>query len=78
MISMDPQQIVVEKGIPLPVSVRAAKYPFSTMDIKDSFVMPACMKQLVRSHALAYKRANPGWDYQTKVTEEGIRLWRTA
>jgi hypothetical protein len=70
--------IVVEKDVPMPATVRALKYPFATMEIGDSFLIPNDKKQVVRAHALNFKRANPGWDYRTKTTMQGLRLWRTA
>jgi hypothetical protein len=75
---MDQMVITVEKDVPIPRSMRGAKYPFATLEVGDSFTMPANMKQLLRSHALAYKRANPGWDYKTISIPDGVRLWRVA
>jgi len=72
------EEIVVEKGIPLPTGARAAKYPFASMEVGDSFVVAGSSKQLARSHALNYKKLNPGWNYRTRTTSDGMRIWRVS
>lgn len=71
--------IVLEKGIPLPTgNARVARYPFATMEVGDSFLVSGSSKQLARSHALNYKKLHPGWNYRTRTTSEGMRVWRIS
>jgi hypothetical protein len=76
---MDQEVVAIEKGVPIPTGTRAsARYPFATMEIGDSILVPGTSKQLARSHALNFKKTNPGWDYKTRTTNEGMRIWRIS
>lgn len=68
----------IEKDIPIPTSARAARYPFATMEVGDSILIPSSQKQLARSHALNYKKTHPGWNYKTRTMPEGMRIWRIS
>lgn len=76
--------IAVEKNVPVPTRGGSAQtiYPFTTMEVGDSFVRPADRAAAVRMAAFKYARANKGWAYASTVREENqtmvVRLWRTS
>lgn len=69
--------IVIETNVPIPTGP-VERFPFGTLEIGHSFTRPIADKQLLRTHALAYKKAHPGWNYKTATIPFGIRIWRTA
>lgn len=77
-------KIEIENGVPVPEKYvhsgpgRPRIYPFSTMQVGDSFALPADRANVVRFSASQWKRRHPGWDYTSRVDGGVIRIWRTA
>ena len=63
---------VIDKNIPTPG--KASKYPFSDMEIGDSFLAPAGTERTVRAAAHKYVGAK----FVTRTVREGLRVWRSA
>ena len=73
-------EFVIEKGIPPARRANAAPdYPFSEMDIGDSFIAPPITKRILSNAAGRYKRKHKatGWDFICRTTADGCRIWRT-
>ena len=72
----------IEKGVPLPEHKKRyeKKYPFETMEIGDSFVVPIAPDKspsgLFSSISQAKKRLNI--NLTTARVDGGIRVWRVA
>jgi hypothetical protein len=76
---MEQQEVLIDKDVPIPTGTRASvRYPFATMEVGDSILVPGTAKQLARSHALNFKKTHPGWDYKTRTTNEGMRIWMVS
>lgn len=73
----------MEKDIPIPESANGRKnlYPFSSMDVGDSFAVPfeAVEKSKIRSRVTAsctsYAKA-AGVKFSTRVIGNLLRVWR--
>lgn len=70
----------IDKGVPMPKPAkteRPAKYPFSVMEVGDSFLVEG---KTATAFAAQLQRA--GRDYGRKfalrTVDGGIRVWRTA
>jgi hypothetical protein len=67
--------IKVDKGVPLP-SLRG-NYPYATMAIGDSFLMPGKSLQVAcNSNYRASKKL--GKKFIARNGEDGVRIWRSA
>jgi hypothetical protein len=63
----------IEKNIPMPPT-RIKKYPFSEMEVGDSFLTEKCS---VRASACAFtERIDPEKKFATRKVECGFRVWR--
>ena len=67
--------IVVEKGVPLPVT--RVKYPYETMDLDDSFLVKGKSLQVVcnTNYRIGKKL---GMRFVARKCEDGYRVWRVA
>ena len=68
--------IKIEKGVPVPKHrVKNSKYPFATMDIKDSFFVAGpdllSLRAAVAMQARRLKKV-----FQVDVEGHGARVWR--
>jgi hypothetical protein len=69
-------EYTIEKAVPLPrVAGRQPIYPFGEMEIGDSFV--AAGQPRVRAAAYIFGR-NHNKRFASRVTPDGIRVWRIA
>lgn len=71
----------LEDDVPVPSSGRykTKSYPFSTMEIGQSFLLNQSDAQHARMAAAQYKLRHPGWKYASRQVEQGVvRLWRIA
>ena len=71
----------VDSHIPLPKRAagrHGTKYPFATMHVEQSFLVPGDVKAAtIRSAVGAYAKRYPeGGKFAVRNTEEGIRVWR--
>jgi hypothetical protein len=81
-------EIKVDKGVPVPKRydhTRHTQYPFSSMEIGDSFLLPCEKKDSVNvvsklhyAAKLYRKTKDKDFHYTTKYVkkEEGIRVWK--
>lgn len=72
--------IEVEIGVPLPEKfrTRSSKYPFGTMPVDGSFVVPGDLKNPDQTAAHARKRHKPKL-FKYGIDDKGNRrIWRTA
>ncbi|MDP9196110.1 MAG: hypothetical protein M3O22_04985 [Pseudomonadota bacterium] len=75
-------EFMIEKGIAIPTIVRGRarspeKYPWSQMEVGDSFFTPAgAAKYLNRAAQVAGKRL--GRKFSVRKVEGGQRTWRVA
>lgn len=53
-----------------------AKYPFAEMEIGESFYMPDPQARAAARSAHQYSARNPGYKFNTRKDESGIRIWR--
>jgi hypothetical protein len=65
----------VEKGVPMPVA--ESKYPFSEMEIGDSFAVDWKVHNNARQAAWYYASRNKPWGFKTKRMNGKLRIWRT-
>lgn len=86
--------IEIEKGIPVPPARpagkggRESKYPFESMDVGDSFLVPAniapadgdfsALRRLRLNLMTRCTKAGKRWGrrYTTRMVPEGVRVWR--
>ncbi len=68
----------IEAGIERPEVKGRRTFPFSSMSVDESFLVPLDWAQRARNAAAHFKRTHPGWDYVTKYEVDGLRLWRIA
>ena len=70
----------VDVSIPPPVNHRSGRavYPFKTMPVGASILVPKGMAEKARIAAAVHKSRHPGWDYATRSVDGGIRIWRIA
>ncbi len=53
-----------------------ATFPFATMPVGSSFVVPHTIAVNARGAATMYKRAHPGWDCVTRSVDDGLMIER--
>lgn len=73
--------IAIEKNIPIPAVAQgplASVYPFKQMGVGDSFSVPRDCGQKAKVAASKFKTLNSGWDYQSSIGGDFIRIWRIA
>lgn len=73
--------IKIEKGVPVPTKSwrkeRATKYPFSTMEIGDSFFVAGDKEaRAVQAAASRYIGLHEGVAFTTRRVKGGLRCWR--
>lgn len=73
----------IEKNIPLPTKTSRSIYPFSIMEVGDSFLVSCTNKLELESYRQRisitiwrYVQKNQDKKFQTKTTEKGVRVWR--
>ena len=69
----------IEKDIPLPDRIgsgRARKYPFSRMEVGDSFFAPVAGNRIHSAVSQFSKRT--GMKFTVKKVDGGCRVWRLS
>lgn len=76
----------IDKGIPIPDEPNMApsyRYPFRLMDFGDSFLVEdsksfrgAVSRHKACDNARKFSSRNPGYDFEWRMTADGIRIWR--
>jgi hypothetical protein len=73
--------IEVDRGIPLPARPGGAgavpKYPWRTMDVGDSFLVPAKTPRTF-SAQMTNAAKSTGRKFAARTVDGGCRVWRTA
>lgn len=70
-------KLVIEKGVPVPPrKYRTRVYPFSDMEVGDSFKLDD-RKKSVECAASYYGRRN-GKKFACRKDGDGVRVWRIA
>lgn len=76
------QKVLVEKGVPLPFrGTNVLRYPYDTMEVGDSFALPAGRYAAVSNTAGSYGKKHGRTFAIRKRVEEGahvVRCWRTS
>lgn len=70
----------IEKSVPVPALSTRIHYPFSQLEVGDSFLVPEADKKKaasVRACASSFAKKN-GWKLTCKQSDGGLRVWRTA
>ncbi|HDR9153808.1 DUF7303 family protein [Burkholderia vietnamiensis] len=76
------REFVIEKGLPIPAPTRGRpqRYPFSKLEIGDSFFVEgdpsARLKEL--SNCANYHRRFHGGNFVVRAVDGGVRVWRIA
>lgn len=80
---MNDSKFIIEKNITIPIRKKgggiAAKYPFDSMEVGDSFLVP-CVKEEAsskRAAVLVSTKRVPLMSFTTRITTKGVRIWRT-
>jgi hypothetical protein len=71
------EEIKIEKGIEIPMSARAM-YPFSKMQVGDSFEFDKKKYQTVKSASRYFRKTHkPEWKFVCRTVADGkCRIWR--
>lgn len=73
-------EIKIDKTIPIPSDVgagRKAIYPFELMEVGDSFLVPAELRETAKSSAYSWA-SRKGVKFAVRTSRDGVRVWRTA
>lgn len=78
-------KIVIEKGVPIPPKqtgrkkgeAHGWKYPFKSMEVGDSFLVPNISNSGMVSLCSRYREAGLG-HFVTRSEPRGVRVWRVA
>lgn len=68
----------IQYGVPIPDAGGSYFRRFSRMLAGGSFAMNLRSYGSLRASASRYKRAHPGWDYETHIVDGEVRLWCTS
>lgn len=72
-------KIVVEKGIPIPKKRSGqATYPWRTMEIGDSFLVPPHVKTSSCRVMASVASKRYGGNFTSRKTPDGHRIWRVS
>ena len=74
----------IDKDIPIPVEEKpVSPYPFASMEIGDSFLVPCKKKQrlsvdvrLVGEEIKFRKRTDSSYHFRSHYVDGGVRVWR--
>lgn len=67
-------EVKIEKNIPIPIKCYS-RYPFSEMEIGDSFLVHSALIKSIRTDAyMAGKRLSK--KFSTRRVSDGVRIWR--
>jgi hypothetical protein len=71
--------IILEHGIPLPpIKTRDEIYPFSQMNVGDSFLFPQDVSRARASSVAGLAGNRLGMKFATRTCPDGVRCWRVA
>ena len=61
----------IDKKIPIP----EPQWPFSRMDVGDSFLLPEGREAAGRQYAIMFGKRH-GMKFTSRKTDQGVRIWR--
>lgn len=67
--------VLVEKGVPYRLR-KIYHYPFSKMEIGDSFIVPLECRHNLQYAMSTYTKKHPKFIFVSKKIDLGIRVWR--
>ncbi len=67
-----------EAGIPIPREYPQTKYPFRTMNVGESFLVPKEKQNSASIAASLESKRSPGKKFTRRKTDDGVRFWRIA
>jgi hypothetical protein len=67
--------IKIEKNVPMPEARGETIYPFSDMEVGDSFFVPGRTPNQMQNSASHWRKKN-GWKFTTARENDGTRIWR--
>lgn len=80
----DTSSLSVQAGVEIPARAfpsRESKYPFGTMELNDSFFVPAddAKRTIMACYGYAKRRGGVKFSYRTveENGSRGVRVWRT-
>jgi hypothetical protein len=68
----------VEKGVPIPERISKSKYPFSIMEVGDSFAVTEETFGGAQSYGYKYARANKEKNIKFSFSKKHLRIWRVS
>lgn len=72
--------IKLEKGIPKPEKDPGGRWPFSKMDIGDSFAVPTeyavPVRNALSSYTSYWRKQGKNYKFSTRNVDGGLRVWR--
>lgn len=70
----------VERDVPFPSNLEGrSNYPFRSMNVGDSFVVPASFAGKIRAAASYFSLRNPEFQFTCRKTRDGeFRVWRVV
>lgn len=68
------ETIIIEKNVPIPQTGTAAKYPFSTMQIGESFVVPAGKRNSMSACVVRHRPKK--FVSRIQPDKQTVRIWR--
>lgn len=69
----------IRAGLPIPPRGSSmVRYPFADMKVGDSFDRPKEQQDKLRVAGAHHKKRSPGWNYETRIVGDVIRLWCIA
>jgi hypothetical protein len=72
------QYYEVESGHAVPPETERQTYPFASMTVGQSFLVPHDNARRCLQAVRAYRFRHPGWEFVYRKTDEGMRVWRVA
>ena len=70
----------IEKGIEKPAAQKRdrTKYPWTTMEVGDSFFVPGGKLKSIKSLVYGRSRKSDGRKFSALSVDGGVRVWRDA
>jgi len=72
------REFTIEKDVPLSGKRGAKRYPFSEMEIGDSFCAPLGLYQSLNGSAREYQKRHSGVVFTLRKNENECRIWRLS
>ena len=77
------EKLIIQSDVPIPARIGNKVYPFSEMNVNDSFFYPfeveketSAQAQKVYMALYRFKLKNKGNAFTTRISKTGVRVWR--